>query len=476
MPKPKSKNSDHLSQRRRTMNLSIMEGGLYSSMVGFAQYFITPFAIALGLSSFSIGLLRSFSALSSAAGYYLGLWLVKFEKTRKKYISKLIFYQSYLLLSLIAIEFLPFDQSVLLIAIYSAFMLLGSAISPIWTGLMRDIVPKDSRASYFGNRNKIAGAFEVVSSIMAGAILTFLTNNPMLGFGLVFFFGFAFRFLSGKLISKHWDPQATLPKPKPQLSFINNKYLNNLTLLSAGMLFATNIAGPFFAIFMLRDLNFSYMEFTLATLASTFGVLVTQPYWGKLIDRYGTRLVLFSTSILIPFVPLLWIPASDLAYVILIQIYSGATWAGFDLAIFNMLLKISPSKSVESYSASLNGLSVLASFFGGIFGSFLVLALEGVSFGLIGGLQLIFLLSGVARFVITAAAIPRVTKGMGGKPVGFLMKVVTIYPLKGILLEFEQSSNLVFSMATRGSDILFHPLESLDRTSKSVSSRLKLFK
>ncbi len=445
-------------------------------MVGFAQYFITPFAVFLGLSDFSIGLLRSFSALSSAVGYYFGLWLIQFEKMRKTFISKLIFYQAYLLLAFIGLQLLPIDKSVPLIILYSVFLMFSSAISPIWTGLMRDIVLEKNRASYFGKRNKVAGFFEFVSSLISGAILTYFTNNPFLGFGIIFLLGFSSRFLSGKLILKHWDPSPKIIPPDISLSFINDKYLNNLALLSAGMLFATNIAAPFFAVFMLKDLNFSYMDFTIATIASILGTLITQPYWGKLIDRYGTRVVLFSTSILIPFIPLLWIPAVDLSYVILIQIYSGAAWAGFDLAIFNLLLKIASKRNLESYSAYLNGISVFGTFFGGLLGSFIVLLIEIVPFGIVSNLQLIFIISGLTRFLIVAITIPKITKDVSKESIQFFMKVITIYPMKGILSEFEQNSNLAFSIAFRGSDLLLHPIRSLSYTSKSIHSKLKLFK
>jgi MFS family permease len=214
------------------------------------------------------------------------------------------------------------------------------------------------------------------------------------------------------------------------------------------MLLATGIAGPFFAIFMLRELHFSDFDFAIATAASTLATLISQPYWGRVIDRYGTRPVMFATAMLIPFIALLWIPADNFLYVVLIQIYSGLVWAGFDLANFNMMLKIAPRKTLHDYAAHINGLSAAMTFAGGIIGSVLALFFEGTTLGLISGLQIIFLVSAVARFAVAALAVPRITKTMTVDGPRFLMRVVTVYPVKGVMAEIAEMQNVFSSFAS----------------------------
>jgi len=469
-------NQQDLKKRKQTMQLSVIEGSFYSLMVGFAQYFITPFAVFLGLSNFAIGILRSISTLFSGIGFYSANWLYNMNEKRKEFISKYVLYQAYILLLFPVLIILPFDKSIPLIIIYSVFLFLGSLVSPIWTSLMGQVVLRQERGSYFGTRNKITGFFELSGSLVAGAILTFFTNNPIIGFSFIFIAAAFFRFVSSRLILKHWEPKKHLDSYKPKIGdilYIKDKYLRNLIMLGGGMLFATNIAGPFFAIFMLRDLHFSYLDFTIATIASTLATLISQPYWGKLIDRYGTRPVLFSTTLLIPFIPLLWIPAADLSYVILIQFYSGVVWAGFDLAVFNMLLKISPNNKTHVYSSLYNSLITFLTFLGMLIGSFMIYFVDSLSLGFIAGIQIIFLISGILRFIVAALALPRITKKMQVNSLSFFLKTITVYPIKGILSEVELGILFAESTVVSSSKLLRNPVKAGKDIVKDLKSFLK---
>jgi len=437
-------------KRERTKELSILESTMWAAMNGVGAYFITPFALLLGASPFMIGLLRSFSTLASAAGSYLGAWMIQFERGRREMSSKFAMVQAFFWLLLAFIPLFPFDKAMLLVVFYSLMSLAGSFISPVWTSMMSDVIVPKERGEYFGRRNKISGIVEFIASILTGVFLGWMMGNLLLGFGITFFAAFLFRYASARLIDKHWDPPFK-PERESLLTVVkvpNDPYLKNLIYLSAGMVFATGIAGPFFAIFMLRELHFSYFDFAIATAASTLATLISQPYWGRVIDRYGTRPVMFATAMLIPFIALLWIPADNFLYVVMIQIYSGIVWAGFDLANFNMMLKIAPRKTLHDYAAHINGLSAAMTFAGGIIGSVLALFFEGMTLGLIGGLQIIFLVSAVARFSVVALAVPRITKTMTVDGPRFLMRVVTVYPVKGVMAEIAEMQNVFSSFAS----------------------------
>lgn len=442
------------SRAEFTKRLSVVEGSFWAAMVGVGTYFITPFAMLLGLSSFAIGLLRSFSMLATALGQYLGAWWMQFERSRKRLMSRVMTAQALLWIPLALIALFPSDgfiASIALIVIYSMISLSGAFVAPVWTSLMRDVVGRRERGTYFGKRNKIVGFVEFATSLIAGAFLSWMTGNPVLGFGIVFVAAFLFRLASSSLIGRHWDP-AFRPRHEPLSAVVHipkDQFFRNVLWLSAGMIFATGIANPFFAVYMLRELSFSYFEFSVALAASTLAWLITQPYWGRVIDRHGTRPVLFATAVLIPFVPLLWVFADGLLFVILIQVYAGAVWSGFDLSTFNFLLKVAPRKSVQDYAAHINGMGSLATFGGGVVGSFLALSAEGATIGLISGLQIIFVVSGIARLAIAALTVPRIARNMSIDGPRFLMRVVTVYPVKGAMAEISAFKHLVGSFVNQ---------------------------
>jgi len=73
------------------------------------------------------------------------------------------------------------------------------------------------------------------------------------------------------------------------------------------MSFAVNIASPYFAVYQLHNLKFSYFVFAGLGTASSVATLLTISGWGRAADRIGNLKVLVATSVLIPFVPLLWL-------------------------------------------------------------------------------------------------------------------------------------------------------------------------
>ena len=55
----------------------------------------------------------------------------------------------------------------------------------------------------------------------------------------------------------------------------------------AGMLGMVSISAPFFSVHMLRDLEFSYLQYSLTCMASIATQFITLSFWGRFSDRTG---------------------------------------------------------------------------------------------------------------------------------------------------------------------------------------------
>jgi MFS family permease len=135
------------------------------------------------------------------------------------------------------------------------------------------------------------------------------------------------------------------------------------------MNFSVYVAAPFFTPYMLKDLAFDYRIFTIITAVSLVAKFVMMPVWGKLSDKYGTIKVLTLCGFWMPLLPLLWVFSANIWYLIIIQIFSGFFWAGFELASFNFILdSTTPQKRAicVSYYNALNGFAILLGAFVGI--------------------------------------------------------------------------------------------------------------
>jgi len=128
--------------------------------------------------------------------------------------------------------------------------------------------------------------------------------------------------------------------------------------------------------------------------------------FGQLNDRWGPRKVILVTGSLIPVVPFAWYFITSAWHVVPINIVSGFLWAGYNLAMFNLLLAIAPEAQRARYSAMFQ-ISVTIS-----------LALGASVGGLIAnrwGIPLVFVVSAIGR-AIGAGVFARFVKPRGSSP------------------------------------------------------------
>ena len=139
------------------------------------------------------------------------------------------------------------------------------------------------------------------------------------------------------------------------------------------------ISAPFFAVYMLRDLQFTYIEYSLNSIASILTQFLLLNFWGRFSDRFGNRLVMQIASVLIPFMPLLWLFSANHYYLLCVQVMSGFVWSGFSLSTANYLYDIRPHKSdFAVYAAMQSALGAVAVFLGAITGGLIASAAPSV--------------------------------------------------------------------------------------------------
>ncbi len=160
---------------------------------------------------------------------------------------------------------------------------------------------------------------------------------------------------------------------------------------------------------------------------------------GRVADRWGNKFVLNTTGFLVVLVPLFWIASTNLLYILAFHTIVGLAWSGQRLATFNLVIATTPKENRVRYVAYYNFFNGLSLFAGALLGGFLATAFASVQFFWLGGLLLLFLVSGIARFAVAATLLQKV-KEVEARPKSFgkhfLLKTVTIYPLRGIMHEF----------------------------------------
>lgn len=396
---------------KKSLLYSILDGTFFSMMVGFGESFFSAFGVFLKATNFQLGLLTALPQSIGSITQLLSNTLLKVFKSRKRLIYFFALLQGLMYIPIALVFFFGEFKVFHLIVFICLYWILGMMIGPAWNSWMGDLVPEKQRGFYFGKRNRIGGFASFVSLLAAGYILQRFsdgTTTQYIGFAIIFALALISRIISFIYLTKKYEPRFQIT-PKAEFSFIDflrQARFNNyglLVLYLSFMNYAVYLSAPFFTAYMLYDLKLSYMSFTIVTAAALIVKFLSMPIWGRASDKYGTRKILSLTGFLMPLVPLLWLIHHEVWYLILIQIYSGFVWGGFEISSSNFIFDatIAPQRATcIAYYNVLNGIFI---FIGAIFGSLIVrynhLFWSKYLF--------VFLISGLLRYMVSFVFIPK---------------------------------------------------------------------
>ena len=241
------------------------------------------------------------------------------------------------------------------------------------------------------------------------------------GFCLLYFVAAIGRALSCYFLWSMHDPDQHQPASGSSQFYatlrvfpqaLTDSTFRNYTLFVAGMQGAVAISAPFFAVYMLVELQFTYFEYSLNLVASIATQFTMLRYWGKITDRHGNRLVMLLCSTVIPFLPLLWVISPNFYYLLLVQLVSGLAWSGFNLTTANYLYDIRPHHTNFATYAAIQALcTALLVFCGGIFGGYLAsvapIIREWLPFSLGSALFIVFIVTTLLRLGVLLWFVPR---------------------------------------------------------------------
>lgn len=388
---------------RKSLKNSFVDGIFVSCMVGLTNDYIVPYALALKASVRQIGILSAIPNLASSVVQLFSPDLTDRFKSRKKIINISILLHVLMGIPIILTPYIFKEHPVVFLIIFvTLFNSFNAFAVPAWSSLMSDHVPARSRGKYFGWRNKINGIVAIISAFSAGLILHWYKHNIFRGFFIVFSLAITCRFISWYYLTRMYEPVFRI-KRDFYFSFfdfirrVRESNFAKFVIFVASLNFCVNIASPYFSVFMLKDLKFNYLTYTIIVVTVTIVHIFTIDRWGRHADKIGNLKVLKFTSFFIASLPIWWIFNQHPVYLVLIQIISGFAWAGFNLCATNFIFDaVTPEKRTRCV-AYFNVFSGAALCLGALLGSYLVNILpELLGFRILS----LFLLSSSLRFFV----------------------------------------------------------------------------
>ena len=428
---------------------AVKDGVFFSIMAGIGESYITPFAIFLRLTNYQIGLLASIPPLLGSFVQLVSVGILNRIRNRMTVILYGVIGQALTWIPVILLPWLfkPYAPYLLIISV-TAYLSFGNFATPAWNSLMGDIVPEKTRGTYFGHRNRVMSVYALGALGLGGLILhgTEKINHQWAGFSLLFATAVISRLISSYYLSKmdnppyHVDDKDDFSILEFFADFRHSSFVR-FVIYTGLMHFSVMLAGPFFSVYMLRDLHFSYLQFMLVSAAAVMVQYFTLHNWGKFGDRFGNRKVLVITGFTLPLVPELWLFSDNFYFILVIQMLAGLTWAGFSLSMGNFLFDAIPPPKRAKCVAIFNILNATGIFFGATIGGWLTRYLPGsisildTKISMISNLQWLFLISGVLRLCVSAIFLPAIREMREVEPITFrelIFRVSTIRPISGL--------------------------------------------
>jgi len=373
---------NHLPElKEHALKTSIKEGTAANISSSLGDSYIIPFALALNAQPIHIGILSSFSGFLYQIAQLFGTKAME-SSPRKKLVTRFVLFQAltwiFIAFTAIAVWKNLFDgYSIwLLVILYSLLMFLSGIAYHPWFSWMGDIVQEESKGEYFGRRNRIASAFGLVATLSAAFFLDYYKTKGylLLAFGVLFALAFLFRFISYFYLKAQYSPEFK-QKKRDYFSFFAfiRRYDNfgKFAVYQGFFNLAIMIASPFFNVYMLQVLGFSYITFTIATVSYTLFYMFFLPLAGKFSDKYGNRRLTIITNLFFIMTPILYTLAETPVTVILLPQLSAGIASACSVISFTNFTYDSVSRKHRSICISYTNLligigTLLGSLIGGL--------------------------------------------------------------------------------------------------------------
>lgn len=399
--------------------LAFWEGPLASIALGIHQNFLAPFAIFLRASAFQVGLLSAVAQLLTALAQFSASPLMAFFGERKRMIIATVLASAIPWVPIAAVGFLPSSSGVwILIPLAGAALALYMLSDPAWGSWISDIVPVSRRGRFLGQRSSLATLVTVCVGVGAALTLDILDNATLWGFVGVFLLACVARLVSAFMFSRMMEPPSQETQPQKGDSRWYGKIgwhspAGRLTTYVGLLYFAVGVAGPFFAVYALRDLGYPYFTYIAINVASSIATVATLPLWGGLVDRRGNLWVLRIVSLGVSIVPLLWLVSPLPWYLVVMNVFGGAVWAGFNLATLNFVIGSSDEDTRVARISYFRASGALGAFAGAVVGGALATHVPRI---FAHQLMTLFLLSGMLRLGATLLFVPKLTEPGQSRP------------------------------------------------------------
>jgi MFS family permease len=285
---------------RRTMNLSVLEGGFSMVFINWTQgSILTGYALFMGATPFELGLISSVPLLGQVLSPFVA-WLAG-RAGRRKYLAVFTALIGRIVWAFAAtLPFFAPDSSrvPLLIGMIAVSSIFLAGNGTLWTAWIGDVVPAKERGRYFGFRSGVHGIVGMLANLGAGAFVDAVAAP--ISFQLVIGVAVIAGCVAAALLLTHSEPPvvaARLPLRQTFTVPFKDENFRRYLVFASYWTFSVLIAAPFIIPYFLKHLHMSFTQVAIWNVIASVSALLFAPLWGRLADRVGNKAVLEITTV-----------------------------------------------------------------------------------------------------------------------------------------------------------------------------------
>jgi MFS family permease len=371
------------------LKLVIADGLAAESMVAFTGgAFLVAMALQLGATNLQLGILAALPTFSSVF-QLVSIWLVRKYNNRRAITVLGTFLARF---PLLLIGLLPFvfttgtSVSVLIFLLFFHYY-FGAVAGASWNSWMKDLVPEKQLGSYFSNRNRLTQSLNVVLSLGIACALDYLKahfpQHETIAYSIMFLVGGGIGMFGIAALIRTPEPESILAGDnmfKLLERPLKDKNFRTLLTFNSFWAFALNMATPFFSVYMLKTLHLPLSYIIGLGIIGQLSGIFSVNLWGRYTDNYSNKTIINICAPVYILCILGWaftdISSTSLMLTLLvaINVFSGITSAGINLAITNIGMKLAPKNEAMVYLSVKNMtvafFSALAPVIGGLLADF----------------------------------------------------------------------------------------------------------
>jgi len=380
-----------------------------SLSIGTVNPFLGAYAVKLGASSSEMGWFQSSTNLSNNVMQVFWGRLSDRLKRRIPFIVLGSLIVSGLWIPIIFVT--SASQLIILLAIQA---LLGSMATPAWTALIGDLVPSFKLGRANATINLWASIGSLIATLSSGIIMIAIGGTLqemfLVPLTVATICGVTSSLIMFKLkekknneklnLKEHFASKIlgldVLARARKMPYFIKYCYVEGI------FQFFMSISWPLFSITQIRILKASMLQIALLSVVQSFVTIIFQGWAGRLADNVGRKplLVFFRFSLVT--VPIAYVLSPNINTLIVVGAFWGLAQALGQASATAYLLDVSPEEYRGSFTALFNLVVGVITFFGSLIGGYLSDYMIGL-YGLITGLQIVYIISTVGRGIGAAA-------------------------------------------------------------------------